>query len=101
MKLLTKAIERKLPALYGQEDAEDPIVYAHFFNPTSVGDWYITEGQLENDDFVMFGLCVILEPELGYVSLNELESFRGGFGLGIERDTNWTPVPLSTVRSRL
>ena len=51
------------------------------FNPLCVGDWWMTEGSSEGDDFIMFGLCDLGFPELGYVSLNELKSVRM-----IERD---------------
>jgi len=43
-------------------------VYVHFFNPCGTGDWWITEGSPEGDDFIMFGLCDLGFPELGYVS---------------------------------
>jgi hypothetical protein len=98
VKLLTKELEKKLPALYSQKCDPDPQVVAHFFNPTGQGDWYITEGSYEGDDYVMFGLCYIHEAELGYVSLNELKSVRLRFGLGIERDRFWHPKPLSAVK---
>jgi hypothetical protein len=97
MKLVTKAIERSIPKLYSQEDVEDPIVRLHLFNPCGVGDWWITEGQHEGGDYLMFGLCDLGFPELGYVSLNELKSVKGPLGIGIERDVYWTAKPLSEV----
>jgi hypothetical protein len=97
MKLLTKTLQKQLPPLHSQEAVDDPIVRAHFFNPCGTGDWWITEGSPEGDDFTMFGLCFIFEPELGYVSINELQAIRGPLGLGIERDRYWTPKPLSEV----
>lgn len=90
MKLITKEIERKLPNLYANEDkapADVPVVFK-LFNPTGRGTWYITEGNLE--DGTLFGLCVIDEAELGYVDLNELQAYKGRFGLGIERDLHWS-----------
>jgi len=58
MKLLTEDLIRRLPSLYSQEDlGEDAIVHVHFLNPLGVGDWWITEGSREGDDFIMFGLC--------------------------------------------
>ena len=39
---------------------------------------------------IAFGLCDLGHPELGSVSISELESVRGPFGLGIERDRHWT-----------
>jgi hypothetical protein len=98
MKLLTKALEKALPPLYSQEDVEDPMVLAHFFNPSGAGDWYICEGGRDGDDYRMFGLCDLGWPELGYVSLNELAGVRGPFGLGIERDRFWTPKRLSETK---
>jgi hypothetical protein len=88
-----------LPPLYSQETlGEDALVYVHFFNPCGVGDWWITEGSAEGDDFIMFGLCDLGCPELGYVSLNEMQDVRGPLGLGIERDLHWTPKALRELR---
>lgn len=87
MKLLAEELLQLLPPLYAQEDlGEDALVHIHFFNPSGTGDWWITEGSREGDDFIMFGLCDVGFPELGYVSLNEMQAVRGPFGLGIERD---------------
>lgn len=91
MKLLTKAIEKKLPALYTNEKkkADQVPVIVKFFNPTGAGTWYATEYSPE--DRVFFGFAEIFpgEGELGYFSLDELSEFKGRFGLGIERDLHW------------
>ena len=60
------------------------------------------EGEQQDDDFIMFGLCDLGMgfPELGYVSLNELQAITGPLGLGIERDPYWHAQPLSEVGSR-
>ena len=86
MKLLTKEIIKKLPPLYANDgkNPEDVPVVVKFFNPTGIGTWYITEYSPE--ERIFYGLCCIHEAELGYVSQDELEHFRGRFGLGIERD---------------
>lgn len=76
-------------------------VHVHFFNPSGIGDWWITEGSREGDDFIMFGLCDLGFPELGYVSLNELKAVSGPLGLGIERDLHWRPQTLREVREEL
>ena len=50
------------------------------------------------DTDILFGLCDLGFgcPELGYVSLRELESVKGRFGLGIERDLHFKArYPLS------
>ena len=90
--LLTAAIRKSLPPLYANENKkpEDVPVVVKFFNPYGSGTWYITE--FDGED-IMFGLCCIHEAELGYVSLNELESLKikigGGYGLPLERDKYW------------
>ena len=60
-------------------------------NPTGSGTWLISE--IEDDGDTMFGLCDLGHgsPELGYVSLKELESLKLPFGLSIERDISFTP----------
>ena len=90
MKLLTKEIEKKLEkSPYGSKDGmgtNAPLV-VKFFNPSGAGTWLITEGEKqENGDWLLYGYCHILEWEWGSVMLSELESFKGPFGLGIERD---------------
>lgn len=100
MKLLTKEILKKLPPLYSQENNPDPTVWVKFFDPTGSWTWYAAEGSQEGDDFIFFGLVKGFEEELGNFSLNELARFRGKFGLGIERDRYFKPVPLSQIRRR-
>lgn len=103
MKLLTKTLQKQLPALYSQEEVEDPIVRAHFFNPCGAANWWVTEGSTQDEDYIMFGLCDLGFgfPELGYVSMSEMQSVKGPLGIGIERDLYWTPVPLSEVRAKV
>jgi hypothetical protein len=97
MQLLTDELRAKLPALYAQEGASDPIVYAKFFTPWTSWTWYITEGSPEDDDFIFFCYVIGLEREWGYSSLCELESIRGPGGLRIERDLHFTPKQRSEV----
>ncbi len=88
-KLITKEIEKKLPPLLageGKDPATVPVIFK-LFDPQGAATWYITEGNLQEG--ILYGLCVIHEPELGYVSLEELTAFRGRFGLGIERDMGY------------
>jgi hypothetical protein len=89
MKIITAEIRKKLPALYANEHkkpGEIPVVFK-LFNPAGIGTWYITEGNLETGE--LFGLCVLHEAELGYVSLPELEALKLPFGLKIERDLHY------------
>ena len=94
--LLPASVRAMLPPLYGQEGVSDPTVYARFFTPASNWTWLATEFDPEEGRF--FGLVDGFEPELGYFLLEELETSRGPLGLPIERDTHFTPAPLSTFR---
>jgi hypothetical protein len=108
MNLLTKELEKKIPKLYSQEKVKDPMVVVKFFNPCGSATWWIIEGEWQkhteddDEDYIMFGLAMLFGPEeaeLGYISLNELESIKTKpFGLGIERDKFWTPKLLSEVK---
>ena len=93
MKLLTPEILAKLPALYTNEEkaATEVKIPVKFFNPCGAGTWYATE--YDPEQRLAFGFAVIFpgEGELGYFSLNELESVRLPFGLKIERDLHWDP----------
>ena len=97
MKLLTEELKNQLPPLYSQENEPDPMVICKFFHPMSTMTWYAIEGQPEGDDFMFFGWVHADFPELGYFSLNEMESVNV-MGLGIERDLHFTPMKLSEVK---
>ena len=101
MKLLTKALLNRFAQVGRQEDKRDPIVIAKFFNPTGAGTWYATE--YDPKDRIFFGYVSIFgdwNDEWGYFSLDELKSFKGRFGLGIERDLYFDEVPASQVITR-
>lgn len=90
MKLMTKAIEKKLEKrnLYSSDgkglEAE---VIVRYFYPYGRGEWLITEAErLEDGDWLLYGYMNLFEWEWGYVLLSELESIRGPLGLGVERD---------------
>jgi hypothetical protein len=89
MKLITKELEARFKEVGSQENIamDDKIVIAKFFNPTGAGTWYATE--YNPTEKMFFGYVSIFGDncgEWGYFSLAELESFKGTFGLGIERD---------------
>jgi len=86
MKLITKEIERRSPALgsTSQMSAGDIKVVAKFFDPSGSWEWYMVE--YDPEERIGFGLVHGFENELGYFSIEELESVAGPFGLGIERD---------------
>jgi len=98
MKLLTKELIKQFEKIGNQENVKDPVVVAKFFNPTGAGTWYATEYYPQTQEF--FGFVSIFgdhNDEWGYFSLSELESYRGKFGLGIERDLFFEPCPISQV----
>lgn len=108
MKLLTKTIEKKLPALYSTENTpmEEKRVIVKFFDPTGSWTWYAVEASAvrasdeecvplaecvgdERADVMFFGLVDGHEKEWGYFTLNQLASVKGRLGLGIERDLHF------------
>ena len=96
MKLLTKEILSRFEKIGSQESSKDPIVVAKFFNPCGSGTWYATEYNPENKTF--FGYVSLFgdyNDEWGYFMLSELESVKGPFGLGIERDRHCGEKPIS------
>ena len=90
MKLLTKAIEKKLLANWAAAQAgdENQVPVMKLFNPCGAATWLITEMDPKG---LMFGLCDLGmgSPELGYVHLDELKQVKLPFGLKIERDLHW------------
>lgn len=100
MQLMTKGLLKEFEK-QGQTDGkkpEDVKIIAKFFNPTGAGNWYATEWIPE--DGVFFGYANIGDSEcaeLGYFSLEELQTYRGKFGLGIERDLHFHNRTLKEV----
>jgi hypothetical protein len=96
MKLLTKDIFERLLA-NGRanrdadglplEDAIDHKPVVKLFTPDAGCTWLLSEIDPDEPD-IAFGLCDLGMgcPELGTVSLSELESVRGKLGLPVERD---------------
>ena len=101
MKLMTKEVETRIPALYSQEKNPDPVAQAKFFAPWNQWTWYVLEGEKQEDsDWLFFGYVIGHDNELGYFSLNELASVRGRFNLKIERDMYFKPTPLSVIKQK-
>lgn len=101
MKLLTKELEQRFAQVGSQEDAENPIVIARYFNPAGGQTWYATE--YNPDEGLFFGYVSLFNDhnnEFGYFSLIELESIKGMFGLGIERDLYYTEQTLDEIKKK-
>lgn len=87
MKLLTEELEKRFAQVGSQEYTKDPLILAKFFNPTGAGTWYATE--YDPQQRIFFGYVSIFgdwNDEWGSFSLDVLETYKGRFGLGIERD---------------
>ena len=101
MKLIRK--QDNVPQLCSQDDVRDPIVPVKLFTPWSSWTWFIIEH--DPKDHLAFGYSYDSTQrecaELGYISIAQLESITGPFGLKIERDIMWTPKPLSQAKATL
>ena len=100
MKLLTKDLIKRFPNLRQTSNLppEQVQIIAKFFYPCGAATWYATE--YDPEDRLFFGFVNLGDlqcAELGYFSLDELEQFRGRFGLGIERDLHFGEHSLAEV----
>ena len=99
MKLLTVELIKLFPRLYETErKPKDQVkIIAKFFHPLSAATWYATE--YDPEERLFFGFVNLGDPlyaELGYFSLDELESVTVK-GLSIERDLHFGEHYLSEV----
>lgn len=98
MKLLTKEILKRLPAIKETDElGDEAIAQVKFFTPWTSWTWYVTEFDPETKE--CFGLVQGQYEELGYFQLDELEKVIGPVGLKIERDLHWTPRPIRECRN--
>jgi hypothetical protein len=100
MRLMTKAIEKKARAQYPQGSSFNQKIVAKFFNPTGSWTWYLMNQDPEDPDY-LWGIVKGDALEAGSFSLGELQSFRGAFDLGIERDLHFRPINASELWERL
>lgn len=108
MKLLTDKQKEEIAAkypLYSQDGkGRKAICVAKFFLGNFT--WYITEGSIQDDDFLMFGVtCTGRECEFGYISFNELQSVEvkvntpfGKLPLKVERDLYFKPCSIEGIK---
>lgn len=102
MKMITKTLEKQIPRIGAIQFVENPKAIIHYFNPFGSGDWYVLEGEKqENGDWLFFGYVKSpLDPlfdEYGYFTLSELESVKIIGDYGIERDLYWTQTPIKEI----
>lgn len=94
---LIDAATRQLLLANGRNRDGDHHPVLKLFNPMGPATWLICA--MEADGDTLFGLCDLGfgEPELGYVSLAEIEEVSAGLAIGLERDTSFRPAhPIST-----
>lgn len=96
-KILTKKILEAFEkqGYTGDKETKDIKIVLKLFNPTGVGTWYLYE---KEDDDIYWCFANLGDPktaECGTVSMLELLAYRGRFGLGIERDTQFEPLSIS------
>lgn len=97
MELMDGVSAAALPELYSNEQkGMEATALVKFFTPDANWTWYATEYDGED---LCFGLVAGLEVELGYFSLIELESIRGGLGLPVERDLHYQPKTLRELQA--
>ena len=72
---------------------EPPVARIKLFNPTGSWTWYISS--YDPDTRQAYGLVCGFEKEYGYFDMTELVTFRGKFGLPIERDLSFRPCALT------
>ena len=91
MQLMTPELREQLIA-NGRNRDGDHLPVVKFFNPVGAATWLVTEMDPDENDY-LFGLADLGMgfPELGGISLSELQNYRGPFGLGIERDLYFEP----------
>ncbi len=95
-KLIPQKMLSEIPDIYETQNTLDPICYVKLFTPDANWTWYIIE--FSKEDRTCFGYVVGHEAELGYFSLEELESIRGALGLPIERDLHFKPTLFSKIK---
>lgn len=101
-KLLTDDLRQRLLLNGKIGQAVDHMAVVKIFDPAGAATWLLTELLPSVDDKgqpdLLFGLCDLGfgAPELGYVSLAELEAVKGRLGIGLERDLSFrSRFPLS------
>ncbi|MHB1752193.1 MAG: hypothetical protein ACYCTF_05780 [Acidiferrobacter sp.] len=81
-----------MPKTYEQDGSGmEAVAYLHYF--TSGFDWYITEKDMTGAGIDQaFGLAIVHERELGYISIREIVAN------GAELDLHWVPKILAEIK---
>ncbi|QSZ42840.1 DUF2958 domain-containing protein [Sulfurimonas aquatica] len=96
-KLIPQTLLSDIPDLYETEGSLNPICHVKLFTPDSCFTWYVIELS-QTDVNTCYGYVQGPESELGYFTLEELESIHGPLGLTIERDLSFSPISFSQIK---
>ena len=99
MKLMTKAIQEQAEKQYDLGSDMEQMVVAKFFDAMGSWKWFLMNK--DKDDDYCWGIVKGFEVEMGSFSIDELESIKLPFGLGIERDTLFEPMKAKDVWDKL
>ena len=82
------------------KDGNDQDIALKLFTPDAQCTWLIT--QIEPDGDIMWGLCDLGFQcvEYGTVSLKDIKTIRGRFGLHVERDSSFKSGKVSDFQDR-
>ena len=103
MELLTKSQSKALQAAFLKHDEiKDHKCLVKLFNPVGRGTWWIIDQDPKDEDYLW---CVAklfddIGPEVGSVSLSDMQKTKGFGGLGIERDIHFKPMLVSEIMEK-
>ena len=97
MKIFTQVIINafKKQGKTGDKSMKDIFIICKLFNPGGAGTWYLYEQEDEDTFWAFVNLGDAVMSECGTVSMSELMSYRGPFGLKIERDKFFEPMSMT------
>ncbi len=91
------AMLAKAPALFAQEDTDDPVMYLKLSSPGTTWNCYVAEASKLNGDLVLYGLFVGDNKRWGQLRLRKLEQDLQRQGLDLRVDQDFTPTKLSVL----
>jgi len=100
MRLMTKELEKRFVQVGSQKNVKDPVIIAKFFVCDPGGDDILYATEYDPKNKLFFGYVSLFGgwiEQWEHFSLAEMESYKGPWGLGIERDLYWTEVKASSV----
>ena len=97
---MTKKIKEQATEQYDKgSDLDGQMIVAKFFNPMGSWTWYLMN--LDKDEDYAWGIVDGNAVEMGSFSMKELQDIQLPFGLGIERDKFFEPMPASELWKEL